>query len=59
VVCEIDGQPIAVRQSGFSKVAPGDDIRLAWTEGDEHRFDQATGARLASVARHMEQTAIG
>src|SRR6185295_5802041 len=59
VVCEIDGQPVAVRQNGFSKAAPGDDIRLAWTAADEHQFDQATGARLVSVARPMEQTAIG
>src|SRR4051794_27100322 len=48
VICEIDGQPIAVRQSGFSKAAPGDDIGLAWLAPDEHQFDQATGARLVS-----------
>jgi sn-glycerol 3-phosphate transport system ATP-binding protein len=47
VLCEIDGQPVSVRQDGFSKAAPGDDIRLAWAPGDEHQFDQATGARQA------------
>jgi sn-glycerol 3-phosphate transport system ATP-binding protein len=47
VLCEIDGQPVSVRQDGFSKAAPGDDIRLAWTPADEHQFDQATGARQA------------
>jgi sn-glycerol 3-phosphate transport system ATP-binding protein len=59
VVCEVDGQPVAVRQNGFSKAAPGDDIRLAWAAADEHQFDQASGARLASAARHMEDTASG
>jgi sn-glycerol 3-phosphate transport system ATP-binding protein len=47
VLCEIDGQPVSVRQDGFSKAAPGDDIRLAWAPSDEHQFDQATGARQA------------
>jgi len=36
-----------VRQDGFSKAAPGDEIRLSWTDSDEHQFDQGTGARLA------------
>jgi sn-glycerol 3-phosphate transport system ATP-binding protein len=47
VLCEIGGEPVSVRQDGFSKAAPGDDIRLAWTPSDEHQFDQATGARQA------------
>jgi sn-glycerol 3-phosphate transport system ATP-binding protein len=51
VLCEIEGQPIAVRQDGFSKAAPGDDIRLAWTTSDEHQFDQATGHRLDPATR--------
>jgi sn-glycerol 3-phosphate transport system ATP-binding protein len=59
LACEIDGQPLAVRQTGFSKAAPGDDIRLAWMAADEHQFDQASGARLASAASDMKQAAIG
>ncbi|HEX4298786.1 MAG TPA: TOBE domain-containing protein, partial [Devosia sp.] len=51
VLCEFEGQPVSVRQDGFSKAAPGDEIRLAWTAGDEHQFDQATGARLAPQQR--------
>jgi sn-glycerol 3-phosphate transport system ATP-binding protein len=47
VLCEIGGQPVSVRQDGFSKAAPGNDIRLAWAPSDEHQFDQATGARQA------------
>jgi sn-glycerol 3-phosphate transport system ATP-binding protein len=47
VLCDIDGQPIAVRQDGFSKSEPGDTIRLSWSAGDEHRFDAATGTRQA------------
>jgi sn-glycerol 3-phosphate transport system ATP-binding protein len=46
VLCEIEGQPVSVRQDGFSKAFPGDEIRLAWTDRDEHQFDQATGQRL-------------
>jgi sn-glycerol 3-phosphate transport system ATP-binding protein len=46
VLCEFEGQPVSVRQDGFSKAAPGDEIRLAWTDRDEHQFDQATGQRL-------------
>jgi sn-glycerol 3-phosphate transport system ATP-binding protein len=49
VLCEIDGQPILVRQDGFSKAAPDDSIRLAWMTSDEHQFDQATGQRIASA----------
>ncbi|HEY3679863.1 MAG TPA: ABC transporter ATP-binding protein [Bradyrhizobium sp.] len=51
VLCELEGQPVSVRQDGFSKAAPGDEIRLSWTDGDEHQFDQATGVRLAPQQR--------
>ena len=47
VLCEIEGQPIAVRQDGFSRSEPGVTIRLAWSAGDEHRFDATTGTRQA------------
>jgi sn-glycerol 3-phosphate transport system ATP-binding protein len=43
VLCEFLGQPLAVRQEGFSKAVPGDDIRLAWATADEHQFDQTSG----------------
>ena len=33
VLCELDGQAISVRQDGFSKAAPGDEISLAWAAG--------------------------
>jgi sn-glycerol 3-phosphate transport system ATP-binding protein len=46
VLCEIEGQPVSVRQDGFSKASPGDDIRLAWMAGDEHQFNQTTGRRF-------------
>jgi sn-glycerol 3-phosphate transport system ATP-binding protein len=46
VLCEIEDQPVSVRQDGFSKASPGDEVRLAWTDGDEHQFDQATDRRL-------------
>jgi sn-glycerol 3-phosphate transport system ATP-binding protein len=45
VLCEIEGQPIAVRQDGFCKAEPGETVRLAWSADDEHRFDATTGTR--------------
>ncbi|MBU6457088.1 MAG: ABC transporter ATP-binding protein [Bradyrhizobium sp.] len=51
VLCEFEGQPVSVRQDGFSKAAPGEAIQLAWSASDEHQFDQATGARLAPQQR--------
>jgi sn-glycerol 3-phosphate transport system ATP-binding protein len=59
VLCEIEGQPVSVRQDGFSKAAPGDDIRLVWTEGCEHQFDQATDRRLALTPNDMKAVATG
>jgi sn-glycerol 3-phosphate transport system ATP-binding protein len=59
VLCEIDGQAILVRQDGFSKARPGAAIRLAWTAGDEHQFDQATGRRLAAATSDVKQFATG
>ena len=59
VLCELDGQAISVRQDGFSKAAPGDEIGLAWAPSDEHQFDSATGARLAAGAGETRQFATG
>jgi sn-glycerol 3-phosphate transport system ATP-binding protein len=59
VACEMDGQPIAVRQDGFSRSAPGDAVRLAWSTADEHLFDQNTGARLAQAADETRHAANG
>ena len=50
VLCEIDGQPVAVRQNGFSKAASGDKIRLAWDSIHEHHFEGSSGRRLDTVA---------
>jgi sn-glycerol 3-phosphate transport system ATP-binding protein len=57
ILCEIDGQPVSVRQDGFSKVAPGEDIRLAWDAGCEHRFDRDSGRRIETAANGMRRTA--
>jgi sn-glycerol 3-phosphate transport system ATP-binding protein len=51
VLCDIDGQPISVRLDGFSKVQPGEDVRLAWEAGHEHRFDPVSECRLETSAR--------
>src|SRR4051794_33555947 len=59
VLCEIDGQPISVRQDGFSKATPGGQIQLAWMTSDEHQFDQTTGQRIASATNDLKQFATG
>jgi sn-glycerol 3-phosphate transport system ATP-binding protein len=59
VLCELDGQAISVRQDGFSKAQPGDEVRLAWAPADEHQFDSTTGARLAAGAGETRQFATG
>jgi sn-glycerol 3-phosphate transport system ATP-binding protein len=59
VLCEIEGQPVAVRQDGFSKANPGDEVRLAWDVGHEHRFDQKSGRRLDSAANETRRFASG
>ncbi|MEA2837099.1 MAG: sn-glycerol 3-phosphate transport system ATP-binding protein [Bradyrhizobium sp.] len=59
VLCEIEGQPVSVRQDGFSKALPGDDIRLAWGDRDEHQFDPTTGHRLVPATNDMKQFAVG
>jgi sn-glycerol 3-phosphate transport system ATP-binding protein len=59
VLCEIKGQPIAVRQDGFSKAVAGEDIRLAWTDADEHQFNQTTGARLLAATGDTKKVATG
>jgi sn-glycerol 3-phosphate transport system ATP-binding protein len=60
VLCEVDGQPVSVRQDGFSKATVGDRIRLGWDIGHEHHFDQKTGQRLdTTAAGGMKQAANG
>ena len=59
VLCEIDGQPVAVRQNGFSKTAPGDTILLGWDSIHEHQFDKTSGRRLDTAAGGVSQTASG
>jgi sn-glycerol 3-phosphate transport system ATP-binding protein len=51
VLCEMGGQPISVRLDGFSKVRPGEDIRIAWDADYEHRFDSTTEVRLESIVK--------
>jgi hypothetical protein len=48
-----------VRQDGFSRAAAGDDIRLAWSDADEHQFNQITGARLTTATGDTKQVATG
>jgi sn-glycerol 3-phosphate transport system ATP-binding protein len=49
VLCELDGQPVSVRLDGFSKVSPGEDIRIAWDADHEHRFDPSSEIRLDDI----------
>lgn len=59
VLCEIGNQPISVRQDGFTKATPGDDIRLAWDASHEHQFDKESGRRLETAAGDTQRVASG
>jgi sn-glycerol 3-phosphate transport system ATP-binding protein len=59
VLCELDGQAISVRQDGFSKAAPGDEIRLVWAPSDEHQFDSTSGERRAAATSEAKPFATG
>jgi sn-glycerol 3-phosphate transport system ATP-binding protein len=59
ILCEIEGQPVSVRQDGFSKAHPGDDVRLAWDTGHEHQFDEKSGRRLDSAVNETRRVASG
>jgi sn-glycerol 3-phosphate transport system ATP-binding protein len=59
ILCEVEGQPVSVRQDGFSKAHPDDEIRLAWDAGHEHQFDQETGRRLETAAGETRRVATG
>jgi sn-glycerol 3-phosphate transport system ATP-binding protein len=59
ILCEVEGQPVSVRQDGFSKAHPGDDVRLAWDAGHEHQFDQKSGRRLDSAVDETRRVASG
>ena len=59
ILCEVEGQPVSVRQDGFSKAHPGDDVRLAWDAAHEHQFDQKSGRRLDSAGDETRRVASG
>jgi sn-glycerol 3-phosphate transport system ATP-binding protein len=47
ILSDVEGQRVVVRQNGFTRVAAGDTIGLAWEAGSEHEFDGKSGKRLA------------
>jgi sn-glycerol 3-phosphate transport system ATP-binding protein len=57
ILCDIDGQPVSVRQDGFSHAQPGDEIRLAWDAGCEHQFDKTSERRMPSAAGGIKRVA--
>lgn len=57
ILCEIDGQPISVRQDGFSKSQPGDDVRLAWDADFEHRFETTSERRIEPATGETKRVA--
>ena len=59
ILCEVEGQPVSVRQDGFSKAHPGDDVRLAWDAAHEHQFDQKSGRRLEQAGDETRRVASG
>src|SRR6187551_784054 len=59
ILCEVEGQPVSVRQDGFSKAHPGDDVRLAWDAAHEHLFDQTSGRRLEQAVDETRRVVSG
>ena len=57
VLCEIDGQPVSVRQDGFSKSQTGDEIRLAWDAASEHLFETVSERRIESATGETKRVA--
>jgi len=58
ILCEIDGQSVSVRQDGFSKSLPGDDIQLAWDAAFEHQFDKTSERRIESAGGETKRVAV-
>jgi sn-glycerol 3-phosphate transport system ATP-binding protein len=54
VVCEIDGQAVAIRQDGFIKTRAGEPIQVAWDAAQEHQFDKASGRRIEKRGGHVQ-----
>jgi sn-glycerol 3-phosphate transport system ATP-binding protein len=42
---DAEGQPIQVRVPGRASVRAGEQVRVAWDKGHEHRFEAQTGGR--------------
>jgi sn-glycerol 3-phosphate transport system ATP-binding protein len=59
ILCEIEGQPVSVRQDGFSKAHPDDEVRLTWDIEHQHQFDQKSGRRLESTGHETRRVASG
>jgi sn-glycerol 3-phosphate transport system ATP-binding protein len=59
ILCEIEGQPVSVRQDGFSKAHPDDEVRLTWEIEHQHQFDQKSGRRLESTGHETRRVASG
>jgi sn-glycerol 3-phosphate transport system ATP-binding protein len=56
ILCDVGGQRIAIRQDGFSKLAPRDEVRIAWDPAREHRFEATSGRRLENGREQKLQT---
>jgi sn-glycerol 3-phosphate transport system ATP-binding protein len=59
IVCDIEGQAVSVRQEGFCKARPGDDVLLAWDAGCEHQFEQKSGRRMDPAIDTKRCAAVG
>ncbi|MEH2508927.1 sn-glycerol 3-phosphate transport system ATP-binding protein [Nitrobacteraceae bacterium AZCC 1564] len=59
ILCDMEGQPVSVRQDGFSKCSSGEDVQLAWDAGSEHQFDKTSGRRLETAVSEMKRAVSG
>jgi sn-glycerol 3-phosphate transport system ATP-binding protein len=55
ILCDMNGQRILIRQDGFSKVVPREQVRIVWDAVREHRFDPRSGLRFESAREEQSQ----
>jgi sn-glycerol 3-phosphate transport system ATP-binding protein len=50
ILCDVKGETVSVRQTGYCSLAPGAQVALGWQNRHIHLFDRDSGKRRASSA---------
>lgn len=54
VICQVGGQPLALRVAGRANLARGAKVRLAWSASNVHLFETDSGRRRDEATRPSE-----